>query len=169
MSLPDQAIQAVRPRRASGRPDGAPTDKAALVSWRGDGVRNWHETHVEKQSPGDRIADRVAAFIGSWAFIIGQTGVMAVWVLVNTLALFGFIRFDMYPFVFLNLFMSAEAAFATPLILMSQNRSAERDREHAQHDYDVNIEAKREIEELMTTLARIEIDKLDKIMAALKV
>jgi uncharacterized membrane protein len=132
-------------------------------------VRNWHETHVEKQSPGDRIADRVAAFIGSWAFIIGQTGVMAVWVLVNTLALFGFIRFDMYPFVFLNLFMSAEAAFATPLILMSQNRSAERDREHAQHDYDVNIEAKREIEELMTTLARIEIDKLDKIMAALKV
>jgi len=132
-------------------------------------MRNWHETHVEKQSPGDRIADRVAAFIGSWAFIIGQTGVMAVWILVNTLALFGFIRFDMYPFVFLNLFMSAEAAFATPLILMSQNRSAERDREHARHDYDVNIEAKREIEELMTTLARIEIDKLDKIMAALKV
>jgi len=73
-----------------------------------------------------------------------------------------------YPFVFLNLFMSAEAAFATPLILMSQNRSAERDREHAQHDYDVNVEAKREIEELMTTLARIEIEKLDKIMAALK-
>jgi uncharacterized membrane protein len=132
-------------------------------------MRNWHETHAEKQSAGDRIADRVAAFIGSWAFIIGQTGVMVLWILVNTLALFGFIRFDMYPFVFLNLFMSAEAAFATPLILMSQNRSAERDREHAQHDYDVNIEAKREIEELMTTLARIEIDKLDKIMAALKI
>ena len=131
-------------------------------------MRNWHETHKEKQSAGDRIADRVAAFIGSWAFIIGQTGVMAMWILVNTLAVFGFIRFDMYPFVFLNLFMSAEAAFATPLILMSQNRSAERDRDHAQHDYDVNIEAKREIEELMTTLARIEIDKLDKIMAALK-
>jgi len=132
-------------------------------------MRNWHDTHAEKQSAGDRIADRVAAFIGSWAFIIGQTGVMAVWVLVNTLALFGWVRFDAYPFVFLNLFMSAEAAFATPLILMSQNRSAERDREHAQHDYDVNIEAKREIEELMTTLARIEIDKLDKIMAALKI
>ena len=132
-------------------------------------MSNWHETHAEKRSAGDRIADHVAAFIGSWAFIIGQTGVMVVWVLVNTLALFGLIRFDVYPFVFLNLFMSAEAAFATPLILMSQNRSAERDREHAQHDYDVNIEAKREIEELMTTLARIEIDKLDKIMAALKV
>ena len=116
-----------------------------------------------------RIADRVASFIGSWAFIIGQTAIMAVWIVVNTLALFGFIRFDEYPFVFLNLFMSAEAAFATPLILMSQNRSAERDREHAQTDYDVNIAAKAEIEEMMTTLARIEIDKLDKIIAALKV
>src|SRR6266571_3749632 len=132
-------------------------------------MRNWHASHAEKQDMGDRVADRVAAFIGSWAFIIGQTGVMTVWVLVNTLAVFGVLRFDEYPFVFLNLFMSAEAAFATPLILMSQNRSAERDREHAQHDYDVNIAAKAEIEELMTTLARIENDKLDKILAALKV
>ena len=132
-------------------------------------MRNWHASHAERLTTGDRIADRVAAFIGSWKFIIGQTAIMVVWVLVNTLALFGFIRFDEYPFVFLNLFMSAEAAFATPLILMSQNRSAERDREHAQHDYDVNIEAKAEIEELMTTLARIENDKLDKIIAALKV
>jgi uncharacterized membrane protein len=132
-------------------------------------MRNWHSTHFEKQSAGDRIADRVASFIGSWAFIIGQTGIMAAWIVVNTLALFGFLRFDEYPFVFLNLFMSAEAAFATPLILMSQNRSAERDREHAQHDYDVNVAAKTEIEELMSTLARIENDKLDKIIAALKV
>ena len=132
-------------------------------------MRNWHESHFEKRNAGDRIADRVAAFIGSWKFIIGQTAIMVVWILVNTLALFGVIRFDEYPFVFLNLFMSAEAAFATPLILMSQNRSAERDREHAEHDYEVNVAAKAEIEELMTTLARIEIDKLDKILAALKV
>ena len=131
-------------------------------------MRNWHEVHREKQSAGDCIADQVASFIGSWAFIIGQSGVMAVWVLVNTLALFGVLRFDEYPFVFLNLFMSAEAAFATPLILMSQNRSADRDREHAEHDYEVNIAAKAEIEELMKTLARIENDKLDKIIAALK-
>jgi uncharacterized membrane protein len=131
-------------------------------------MRNWHEAHAEKQNPGDRIADRVASLIGSWAFIIGQTAVMAVWIVVNTLALFGYIRFDEYPFVFLNLFMSAEAAFATPLILMSQNRSAERDREHAEHDYDVNVAAKAEIEEMMTTLARIELEKLDKILAALQ-
>ncbi len=132
-------------------------------------MRNWHESHAKRLTAGDRIADRVAAFIGSWAFIIGQSGVMVVWVLVNTLALFGFIRFDEYPFVFLNLFMSAEAAFATPLILMSQNRSAERDREHAQTDFEVNVAAKAEIEQLMTILARIENDKLDKILTALKI
>jgi uncharacterized membrane protein len=132
-------------------------------------MRNWHESHAKRRTTGDRVADRVAAFIGSWKFIIGQTGVMAVWIVVNALAVFGFMRFDEYPFVFLNLFMSAEAAFATPLILMSQNRSAERDREHAQTDFEVNVAAKAEIEELMSTLARIEIDKLDKILAALKV
>ena len=132
-------------------------------------MRNWHQTHQAKQDLGDRIADRVASLIGSWTFIIGQAGVMAVWVLVNSLALLGVIRFDEYPFVFLNLFMSAEAAFATPLILMSQNRSADRDREHAETDYEVNIAAKAEIEQLMTTLARIENDKLEKIIAALKI
>jgi uncharacterized membrane protein len=131
-------------------------------------MKNWHQAHAEKQNAGDRIADHVASFIGSWVFIIGQTGIMVVWVLVNTLALFGFIRFDEYPFVFLNLFMSAEAAFATPLILMSQNRSADRDRVHAEHDYEVNVAAKAEIEELLTVLARIENDKLNRIIAALK-
>ena len=132
-------------------------------------MRNWHESHAKRRTTGDRIADRVAAFIGSWKFIIGQTAIMVVWIVVNTLAVFGLIRFDEYPFVFLNLFMSAEAAFATPLILMSQNRSAERDREHAETDFEVNVAAKAEIEQLITTLARIEIDKLDKILAALKV
>jgi uncharacterized membrane protein len=132
-------------------------------------MRNWHESHAKRATPGDRVADRVAAFIGSWKFIIGQTAIMVVWIVINTLALFGFLRFDEYPFVFLNLFMSAEAAFATPLILMSQNRSAERDREHAETDFEVNVAAKAEIEQLMTTLARIENDKLDKILAALKV
>src|SRR5437764_158862 len=132
-------------------------------------MRNWHKAHLAKQGAGDRVADAVATFIGSWTFIIGQAGVMALWVLVNSLALFGVIRFDEYPFVFLNLFMSAEAAFATPLILMSQNRSADRDREHAESDYEVNIAAKAEIEQLMTTLSRIENDKLDKILTALKV
>src|SRR5229473_1406164 len=151
------------------RPGASSCCAIAEASRRKREMRNWHEVHLARLGAGDRVADRVASFIGSWTFIIGQAGIMVVWVLVNTLALFGVIRFDEYPFVFLNLFMSAEAAFATPLILMSQNRSADRDRVHAEHDYEVNIAAKAEIEQLMTTLARIENDKLDKILAALKV
>ena len=134
-----------------------------------DAPRHWHESHLAKLTPGDRVADAAATFIGSWTFILGQSAVMAIWVLVNVLAMFSFIRFDAYPFVFLNLFMSAEAAFATPLILMSQNRVADRDREHAEHDYEVNIAAKAEIEQLMVTLARIETDKLDCILERLGV
>lgn len=77
---------------------------------------------------GEQVADSVVSFIGGWSFIIGQAAIMAVWVVLNTFALFHFMQFDSYPFVFLNLAMSAEAAFASPLILMSQNRQAARDR-----------------------------------------
>lgn len=87
---------------------------------------------------------------------------MAMWVFGN--ALIYVFHFDPYPFVFLNLFMSAEAAFSTPIILMSQNRSAARDRAKAHHDYQVNEAAKMEIEELMSSLERIENTKLDLII-----
>src|SRR5437667_12559472 len=95
------------------RPGASSCCAAADPARRKREMRNWHEVHLARQGAGDRIADRVASFIGSWTFIIGQAGIMAVWVVVNSLALFGVIRFDEYPFVFLNLFMSAEAAFAT--------------------------------------------------------
>lgn len=124
---------------------------------------HWHAAHAESLTFGDRVADQVAAFIGSWAFIVGQTAIMAVWILVNTLALFGLLRFDEYPFVFLNLFMSAEAAFATPLILMSQNRQAERDRHHAEMDYQINIEAEQRIEALQIAIAKLEVEKIDEL------
>lgn len=116
---------------------------------------------------GDRIADNVAAFIGSWKFILLQSFLMACWVLINLDYTLNFIHFDPYPFIFLNLFMSAEAAFSTPLIMMAQNRQSARDREQAQHDYDTNIEAKREIEELQLKLAKIEVEKLDVIIKKL--
>ncbi len=120
-------------------------------------------------SSGARIADLVASFIGSWQFIIIQSGIFVVWVVFNTLWLVtASWQFDPYPFILFNLFMSAEAAYASPLILMSQNRQAERDREQAQHDYDTNIAAKEEIETILKELGRIEIDKLDKIIALLQ-
>jgi len=119
-------------------------------------------------SAGARIADHVANFIGSWRFIIIQSGIFVVWVIFNTLWLVEAWQFDPYPFILFNLFMSAEAAYASPLILMSQNRQAERDREQAQHDYDTNIAAKEEIETILRELGRLELSKLDKIIELLE-
>ena len=128
----------------------------------------WHVVHLENSSTGERIADHVAAFIGSWQFIIIQSVIFAVWVVVNTIWLLQAYQFDPYPFILFNLFMSAEAAYSSPLILMSQNRQAERDRVQAQHDYDTNVAAKDEIETILRELGRIEIEKLDTILALIQ-
>lgn len=76
---------------------------------------------------GEKIADKTAASIGSWNFIIAQAALMAVWFFLNTAGWFIW-KWDLYPFVFLNLAMSAEAAFSAPIIMMSQNRQADKDR-----------------------------------------
>ena len=131
-------------------------------------LKPWHVIHLENSSAGERIADHVAAFIGSWQFIIIQSVIFAIWVVVNTLWLFQAYQFDPYPFILFNLFMSAEAAYSSPLILMSQNRQTERDRVQAQHDYDTNVAAKDEIETVLRELGRIEIEKLDRILALIQ-
>ncbi len=129
---------------------------------------NWHDTHMAASDFGDRLADGIASFIGSWTFLIAQTIIFIIWVLINTMYLFKIIEFDPYPFILFNLFMSAEAAFSGPLILMSQNRQAHRDRHQAEMDYQTNCEAKQEIEHLQTELARIENEKLDHILAEIE-
>jgi len=89
---------------------------------------------------GDRIADRVSAFLGSWRFIVIQTIVVVIWVVSNVLLL---VHFDPYPFIFLNLAFSTQAAYAAPLILLASNRSAMRDRltlEHAAKEADLEDE-----------------------------
>jgi uncharacterized membrane protein len=81
----------------------------------------------------------------------------------------GFIyRWDIYPFILLNLVFSTQAAYAAPIIMMAQNRQNERDRAHAEADFRTNVEAKKEIEELLQKLNSIEIDKLDKILEILQ-
>ena len=97
-----------------------------------------------------------------------QSGIFVVWVIFNTVWLFGAYQFDPYPFILFNLFMSAEAAYASPLILMSQNRQTERDREQAQHDYDTNVAAKEEIETILKELGRLALQKLDRILYLLE-
>jgi uncharacterized membrane protein len=91
---------------------------------------------------GERTADRVAAFGGSWTFIGLFFGVMAVWIGVN-MAIGR--AFDPYPFILLNLVLSCLAALQAPVIMMSQNRQAAKDRLDAQHDYEVNLKAEMEI------------------------
>lgn len=88
---------------------------------------------------GERVADKMSAFIGSWKFVIGQAALLAAWFLWNIA--FVAIRFDPYPFILANLFMSAEAAFATPLIMMAQNRTDAADRRVLHEDLKADQEA----------------------------
>ncbi len=93
---------------------------------------------------GDRVADRVAATMGSWSFIIIQSALLAVWIVLNVTA---YVRqWDPYPFILLNLALSFQAAYAAPFIMMSQNRQAAIDRAEAQTDYKINAKAELEIE-----------------------
>jgi uncharacterized membrane protein len=97
-------------------------------------------------SLGARAADAVASFGGSWTFILLFATVLVVWVGLNVLLLARWNAvFDPYPFILLNLFLSMLAAVQAPIILMSQNRQAQKDRLHAEHDYEVNLKAEIEI------------------------
>jgi uncharacterized membrane protein len=96
---------------------------------------------------GERMADRVAAWGGSWYFILAFALVLFLWVLINSgiLTLLGLPTFDRYPFILLNLVLSTLAAIQAPVILMSQNRQSQKDRIAARHDYEVNLRAQLEI------------------------
>lgn len=101
-------------------------------------------------TPGQRAADAFAAAVGSWRFIIIQTVLLAAWVTLNVTA---WIRhWDPYPFILLNLMLSFQAAYAAPIIMMSQNRSATLDRLQATADYDINRRAEAEITEILRIL-----------------
>jgi uncharacterized membrane protein len=93
---------------------------------------------------GQRVADDVAAMMGSWTFIIVQSVLLLIWIVLNVTAYVQ--QWDPYPFILLNLALSFQAAYAAPFIMMSQNRQQDVDRKAAEHDYQVNIKAELEIE-----------------------
>ena len=128
--------------------------------------KNWHAAHRDKMTFGQRIADAVASGMGSWTFIIIQTLFVIAWMTLNIIEVVSH-RWDPYPFILLNLLFSTQAAYAAPIIMMSQNRSAERDRYQANADFKTNVDAKKDIESVQKQLARIEIEKLDKIISLL--
>ncbi len=105
---------------------------------------------LPRASRGDRIADIVTATVGSWRFIIIQSCLLAIWIVLNVAAWIS--HWDPYPFILLNLALSFQAAYATPFILMSQNRQSTIDRDKAQQDLDCDIKAEMEIELLHNKL-----------------
>ena len=110
-------------------------------------VRNLNQLMAEHVTRGDRIADGFAAIMGSWTFIITQSIVLAGWIVVNVI---GWIEhWDPYPFILLNLALSFQAAYAAPIIMMSQNRQAAKDRLMAEQDYEVNTKAEEEVKAIM--------------------
>ncbi|MDZ4230001.1 MAG: DUF1003 domain-containing protein [Candidatus Veblenbacteria bacterium] len=125
----------------------------------------WHDKHQESLSLGQRLADSLAGAMGSWKFIITQTLIVILWMSLNVVAYLH--HWDPFPFILLNLLFSTHAAYAAPSIMMSQNRQADRDRHQALADYETNVAAKLEIEELQQALARIENEKLNRILAIL--
>ena len=110
-------------------------------------------TAKEKYSLGQRAADRIAKFAGSWAFIFSFTGVLLLWMVINTILAQR--AFDPYPFILLNLVLSCVAAIQAPLIMMSQNRQEEKDRRRAENDYKVNLKTEIMIEDLHNKMNHI--------------
>jgi len=123
--------------------------------------KNVNVLHEERMTIGERAADWFAKFAGSWSFISGFMIVLFLWIALNSVFLF-IKPYDPYPFILLNLVLSCLAAMQAPIIMMSQNRQAKRDRIQADHDYEINLKAEKEIEELHRKIdqLRIEIIKM---------
>jgi uncharacterized membrane protein len=108
--------------------------------------RNTNLEYEESLTLGQRVADRIAIFGGSWTFILLFLSGLVLWVVLNTVVLANLGKaFDPYPYIFLNLILSMLAALQAPVIMMSQNRYAAKDRVAAEHDYEVNLKAELEI------------------------
>lgn len=117
--------------------------------------RNVNEMEEEQMTLGQRVADKVADTIGSWPFIITQTIILTVWIILNVAAWIN--HWDPYPFILLNLMLSFQAAYSGPVIMMSQNRQSAKDRLAAEVDHQVNTKAEIEINNLMRRMDELEI------------
>jgi len=115
-----------------------------------------------KSSLGEFMADKITNIVGSWKFIIFQSILLTIWIILNITAWIN--HWDPYPFILLNLVLSFQAAYTAPVILMSENRQAERDRKKEALDLATDRKAEREIEEIKIQLDRLEKNKIDRIL-----
>lgn len=133
-----------------------------------------NRVHEDRQTIGQRSADKISDFVGSWTFIITALTCIVLWIIINIVNIF--VHFDPYPFILLNLFLSCTAAIQAPIIMMAQNRQEEKDRLRAKNDYKVNLKAEiivedlhnkvdsimKNQEEILKRLAALEPDKITK-------
>lgn len=110
-------------------------------------VKNVNEIISERETTGERLADRLAAVMGSWKFIIIQSLILVAWTILNLVAWLN--HWDPYPFILMNLVLSLQAAYAAPVIMMSQNRQDAHDRLEAHNDFQVNKKSEEEIRALL--------------------
>jgi len=118
-----------------------------------------HPIFLHKRTLGQKAADLITTYMGSWFFITLFLVFLLAWIFVNAYYLSNYARgqpWDPYPFILLNLILSTLAAIQAPIILMSQNREAQKDRIRAEYDYAVNKKAEKEIQEIKTQLSKIE-------------
>jgi len=135
------------------------TGPAARYKIKGHLIKNVYHEYQEQQTLGQRVADNVARVVGSWPFIIWQSIMITIWVTVNVYLVYMkvfdpsfFNAWDPYPFILLNLVLSFQAAYTGPVVMMSQNRQAEKDRLMAEQDYQINKKAEEEIKVIMEHL-----------------
>lgn len=129
------------------------TDEEVLNLLAGSKISISPKNEKDKYTLGQRAADKIAKFAGSWAFIFSFTGVLILWMAVN--AVLAAKAFDPYPFILLNLVLSCVAAIQAPLIMMSQNRQEEKDRHRAENDYKVNLKTEIMIEDIFDKITAI--------------
>lgn len=113
-------------------------------------ILNSHDIFLSRLDFGQRSADYVANVVGSWRFIIGQSGLIVLWIVINSLAWSQ--HWDPYPFILMNLVLSMQAALTAPIIMMSQNRQADKDRIESHNDYQINMQAEAEIRNILDFL-----------------
>lgn len=130
--------------------------------------RNAVKDYEKQYTFGQRVADKIAAFGGSWAFILLFAGILATWIGLNSYILIHSKAFDPFPYILLNLVLSMVAAFQAPFIMMSQNRQAAKDRADAESDFEVNLKAELEIMRLHEKIDKIQEQHLEQMLSLQK-
>jgi uncharacterized membrane protein len=126
-------------------------------------VQNLMNPPEETMTRGQLISDKVARFGGSWAFILSFLGILVLWIIFNAISLVQ-PHFDPYPFILLNLVLSCIAAIQAPVIMMSQNRKEEKDRQRAENDYMINLKSELELRNLHQKVDLLQTEQMHKLM-----